>query len=94
MQYKFIVEIVNSDMDILKESKIKVEGKGNLNISENFNIIKSNLGEYIIEKTSQISNSDLIKEITMQKYDIESFLEIQPSINDIFLEIVEESNNE
>ncbi len=27
MQYKFIVEIVNSDMDILKESKIKVEGK-------------------------------------------------------------------
>ena len=27
MQFKFIVEIVNSDMDILKESKIKVEGK-------------------------------------------------------------------
>jgi hypothetical protein len=27
MQYKFIVEIVNSDMDILKDSKIKVEGK-------------------------------------------------------------------
>jgi len=27
MQYKFIVEIINSDMDILKESKIKVEGK-------------------------------------------------------------------
>ena len=30
MQYKFIVEIVNSDMDILKESKIKVEGKSEL----------------------------------------------------------------
>ena len=27
MQYKFTVEIINSDMDILKESKIKVEGK-------------------------------------------------------------------
>ena len=30
MQYKFIVEIINSDMDILKESKIKVEGKSEL----------------------------------------------------------------
>jgi hypothetical protein len=30
MQFKFIVEIVNSDMDILKESKIKVEGKSEL----------------------------------------------------------------
>jgi hypothetical protein len=30
MQYKFIVEIVNSDMDILKESKIKVEGNSEL----------------------------------------------------------------
>jgi hypothetical protein len=30
MQYKFIVEIVNSEMDILKESKIKVEGKSEL----------------------------------------------------------------
>ena len=30
MHYKFIVEIVNSDMDILKESKIKVEGKSEL----------------------------------------------------------------
>ena len=30
MQYKFIVEIVNSDMDILNESKIKVEGKSEL----------------------------------------------------------------
>jgi len=30
MQYKFIVEIVNSDMDILKESKIKVKGKSEL----------------------------------------------------------------
>ena len=27
MQYKFIVEIINSDMDILKESKINVDGK-------------------------------------------------------------------
>ena len=27
MQYKFIVEIINSDMDILKESKLEVEGK-------------------------------------------------------------------
>ena len=30
MQYKFIVEIINSDMDILKESKINVEGKSEL----------------------------------------------------------------
>jgi hypothetical protein len=30
MEYKFIVEIINSDMDILKESKIKVEGKSEL----------------------------------------------------------------
>ena len=30
MHYKFIVEIVNSDMDILKESKIKVKGKSEL----------------------------------------------------------------
>ena len=30
MQYKFIVEIINSDMDILKKTKIKVEGKSEL----------------------------------------------------------------
>jgi hypothetical protein len=30
MEYKFIVEIINSDMDILKDSKIKVEGKSEL----------------------------------------------------------------
>ena len=32
MQYKFIVEIVNNDMDILKESKIKVEGNSELEV--------------------------------------------------------------
>jgi len=35
MQYKFIVEIINSDMDILKESKIKVEGKSELDAKFN-----------------------------------------------------------
>lgn len=52
MQFKFIVEIVNSDMDILKETKIKVEG--NSEIEAMFKAKKLILKKYPKYKEVQI----------------------------------------
>ncbi|WP_291126067.1 DUF4162 domain-containing protein, partial [Dysgonomonas sp. UBA7698] len=62
--------------------------------SSHFSILSqstdSNITELLIQRNDEASNSELIQEIA-KRYEVMTFEEVLPSMNDIFIQIVSET---
>ena len=71
-----------------KTGIIKLVGVGNLVSNSKFSILEHQDNKYLLKKTTTISNSELLQLILNQSFEINSFEEVVPSINEIFLKLV------
>lgn len=99
-------KILDGQIDNVKEKfktntyEINYRGNASSLISlekDNFDILEHNTEKYIkqlkIKLINDKSNNDLLKNV-MNEFDIVSFNEIIPSMNEVFIKVVEQSNRE
>jgi ABC-2 type transport system ATP-binding protein len=79
-----------------KENLYKIEFEGKLpdDIDGHFNVISDTDKELIVQADEQTNSNVLLKEIMDRGFNIKSFNEILPSLNEIFIKQVEGKSNE
>ena len=83
--------------DKFKENKYRIEFKGKLPQdlnSEDFEITTDNDHELIIQIKEGHNSNELLRALLNRGYEISSYNEILPSLNEIFIKQVEGQNNE
>lgn len=70
--------------------KIEVEGLNGLDLTSTpFTILNKNQDQLIIQKSDNITSNDILKYFISQNKTIHNFNEVMPSLNDIFIKLVE-----
>ena len=91
---KILDGTVNQIKQDFKENlfQIGVAEKNTLQQSDLFELVKQEDAQLLLRINNGVSNNQVLQQLMSSGYSIESFQEVLPSLNDIFIRLVDEKN--